>query len=224
MRIRIYILLILSITLFSCGVKKAGQNIGEDKALASNPDAAMSALIFAEKVLQENLRIQQHERKQMGYLEVQMIFETDNFVTDNFVGYTSYSNQLYQDSSKQGNYDGFILFVGTYKNSKRAEYAFQELKTNTQTRISELEGMAGLFVEQVQIFERIRKSGGMITQKGKYVFYLVETCTEPPIGANWSDYENLFLKLMTEKNEEIEVINADCENDTFLIQNMKASR
>ena len=95
---------------------------GEDKALVSNPDPAMSALIFAGKVLQENLIIQQHERKQMGYLEVQMIFETDNFVTDYFVGYTSYSNQLYQESSKQGNYDGFILFVGTYKNSKRASF------------------------------------------------------------------------------------------------------
>lgn len=216
--------MILSITLFSCVTKKAEKNIRDNKELTSNPDLAMSALNFSKHVLKENLRVHFHERARSSYLDVQMIFETDNFETDNFISYTSYANQLYQDNSEQSNYDGFILFVATYSNSKSAEYAFQELKSNTQIRISELEGFAGLLVEQVQVFERIRKSGGMITQKGEYVFYLVETCGKPPIGTNYNDYENLFLEFITENNEEIEVINADCEKDVFLVQNIKASR
>ena len=80
MRIRLYILLILSISLFSFSVKKASQNIGENKEFVSNPDIALSALNFAKHVLAENLRIRFHERARSGYLDVQIIFETDNFV------------------------------------------------------------------------------------------------------------------------------------------------
>jgi len=217
-------LLILSITLFSCAAKKAKHNIGENYDLTSNPDVAKSALSFARNVLKDNLRIRFHERARSNYLDVQMIFETDNFETDHFISYSSYSNQLYKDNSTQGNYDGFLLFVATYDNTKSAEYAFQEIKSNSQIRIIELEGFAGLFVEQVQVFEKIRKSGGMIIQKDNYVFYLVETCGEPPIEDNWSDFENLFLQSITENNEEIEVLNADCEKEVFLIQKIKADR
>lgn len=208
MSIRNFILILITIILFSYSAK--------NKSLTSNSDIADSALIFAKKVLKENLRIRYHERAIKNYFDVQMIFETDDLIS-----YTSYFDKRYQDKLEEGNYNGFILFVANYKNTKSAKYAFQELKNNTPIRLSELEGMAGLLVEQVQIFERIRKSGGIFTQKDKYVFYLVETCEKPPVGTNWREYENLFLDYITEKNERIEVINADCGKDEFTIQNLK---
>ena len=219
MIIKHYILIILSIALLSCVVKKTEQKIIVNKDLISNTDLERSALHFSEKVLKENLRVRFHERLIMNYFEVQMLFETDDLI-----GYTSYFDKRYQDNLEWGNYEGFILFVATYKNSKSAEYAFNHLKSNSEIRLSELEGMAGLVVEQVQVLERIRMSGGMFTQKGKYIFYLAETCGEPSIGGNWSDYENLFLEFITEDYEEIEVINADCGMDKLIVQKIKASR
>ena len=201
MKINYHILLILSITLLSCGVKKAEQKTGKYKESMSKTDLAESALNFSESVLKEDLRVIVHERVLSSYLDIQMLFEADNWKSDHFNSYTSYSNMLQPDNSELSNYDGFILFVATYKDVKSAEHAFQELKSNSKIRIAELEGMAGLLVEQVQIFERIRKSGGMFTQKDKYVFYLLKTCGTPPVGSSWSDYQNLFFTFITEKNE-----------------------
>ena len=193
--------------------KKTDQNNRDHKAVNSNTDVAQAALAFSKNVLGENFKENFHGYSESNYLDMQMIFETDELVS-----YSSYSNKLYEDKSAQGNYDGFLLFVATYKDQKAAEFAFQELKANTPIRIAELEGFAGLLVEQVQVFERIRKSGGLLTQKDKYVFHLLENCGEPPVGKDWRAYEKLFLEAITEKNETIEVINADCGKDRFLIQ------
>jgi len=38
------------------------------------------------------------------------------------------------------------------------------------------------------------KPGGMICRKANYVFSLVKTCRNTPIGGKWKAYENLFLK------------------------------
>ena len=105
-----------------------------------------------------------------------------------------------------------------------AEHAFQVLKSNIKIQIAELQGMSGLLIEQVQVFERIRESGGMITQKGKYLFCLLKTCGTPLLGTSWDDYQKLFLTFITEKNEVIEIVNTACEKDVFLIQSIQARR
>ena len=218
------LILIVSLCLFSCGVQKAEQEIRNNKELTFNTDLAKSALNFSKHVLKENLRVIDHQRVPSSYLDIQMIFEADDYKSDHFESYTSYSNLMNPDNSAKSDYDGFILFVANYKDVKSAEHAFQQLKSNTKIRITELEGFAGLLVEQVQVFERIRKSGGLFTQKDKYVFYLLKTCEAPPIGSSWSDYENLFLEYIMEKNEEIEVLKADCAKDIFSVQKIKAIR
>ena len=218
------IVLILNITLSSCGVNNVGQKIEKEKESVSNIDLEKSLLNFATNVLKENLRVIVHERTPSRYWDIQMIFEADNFNSDHFNSYTTYSNGEHFDKSVDGNYDGVILFMATYKDVPSAKHAFQELKIRTQIRKEEIEGQAGLRVEQVRIFERIRTSGGLFTQKDKYVFYLLESCEMPPVGTSWNDYENLFLSFITDKNEEIEIINADCEKDEFIVQKLKASR
>ena len=225
MKINYQLILILSITLFSCGVKTIDQKIETDteSMTQSNIDLEKSVMDFSKSVLNEKLRVIVHDRHPHNYWDIQMIFEADDFNSDHFNSYTSYSNVQSFDKPVDGNCDGVLLFATTYKDVETAQHAFQELKSNTKIRITELEGFSGLLVEQVQIFERIRKSGGMFTQKGKYVFYLLESCGVPPVGGSWNDYENLFLSFITKTNEEIEIINADCEKDVFLVQKLKAN-
>ena len=135
MKIRYNILLILSLALSSCEIKKAEQNIRKGNESESNTDLTKSALNFSKSIFKENLRVITHERVLMGYLDIQMIFEADDFKSDHFNSYTSYSNILHPDNSEDSNYDGFILFVATYKDVKSAEHAFQQLKSNTKTRM-----------------------------------------------------------------------------------------
>lgn len=216
--------LISSIALYSCGVRSTDQTVVKIDHSKSNIDLTESVLNFSKSVLKDSLRVIDHERVLMYYWDIQMIFEADDFKSDHFNNYTSYSNMQHFDKSVDENYDGIILFAATYKDVASAQHAFQELKARTQIRMEELEGQAGLLVEQVRIFERIRTSGGMITQKGKYVFYLLESCEMPPTGTSWNDYEYLFLSFLTEEKEEIEIINADCGKDIFLVQKIKVPK
>lgn len=213
----------MNIALSSCGIKSAEQKIEKEKESMSlsNTDLEKSVLNFSKSILKGNLRVIVHDRVPMYYWDIQMIFEADDFKSDHFNTYTTYSNMQRFDKSVDGNYDGVILFVATYKDVQSAQHAFQEIKTRAQIRIEELEGQAGLLVEQVRIFERIRTSGGIFTQKDKYVFYLLESCGMPTVGTSWNDYENLFLSFITEENE---IINADCEKDEFIVQKLKANR
>jgi len=225
MKLYYHLILILSISLFSCGVKTIEQKVETVTVSISQStiDLEKSVLNFSESVLNEKLRVIVHDRVPSNYWDIQMLFEADDFNSDHFNSYTSYSNVQSFDKPVDWNYDGVLLFATTYKDVQSAKHAFQVLKSMTKVRISELEGFAGLLVEQVQIFERIRKSGGLLTQKGKYVFYLLESCGAPPVGESWNDYENLFLSFITKTNEEIEIINADCEKDVFLVQKLKAN-
>lgn len=226
MKIIYLISLISSIALFSCGVQSTGQKIEKKKKSLSlsNNDLEKSILNFNKSVLKENLVVNVHDRVPTYYWDIQMIFEADDFKSDHFNSYTTYADMQYFDKPIDENYNGVILFAATYKDVASALHAFQELKSRTQIRMKEIEGQAGLLVEQVRIFERIRTSGGLLTQKDQYVFYLLESCGAPPIGVSWNEYENLFLSAITEKNEEIEIINADCKKDEFWVQKLKANR
>ena len=216
---RHFILFFVIITLFSCKATNIDQSIKQNKEFGPDQNVPNSAMEFAEIVLGEKLRVHSYERSISGYLDVQMLFETEELL-----GYTGFSNEIYQKYPDSGNYDGCILFVANYKNVESAKYAFTHLKFNSGIRISELEGFAGLVVEQVQVLERIRMSGGMFAQKDNYVFYLLETCGDPLVESNWTDYENLFLGSITEKNEKIQVINADCGEERLVVEKIKARR
>lgn len=221
----IYLISVISTTaLFSYGVQNTTQKDKLKRESMADTVSTESVLDFSKSVLNDSLRVIVHDRVAMGYWDIQMIFEADDFQSDHFNTYTSYSNMQGFDKSVDGDYNGVILFAATYKDVPSAQHAFQVLKTRTQIRMEELEGQAGLLVEQVGIFERIRTSGGLFAQKDKYVFYLLETCETPPVGESWNEYENLFLSFITERNEEIEIINADCETDEFVVQKIIASR
>ena len=215
MNLRILILATSFVATLSCTSNRSAIESNSELEITTTKDSAASAKLFAQKILGNHLRVQNHERHPSRYLDVQMIFETDDLLS-----YTSYSDNRLKDNSKIKDYNGYLLFVANYEDAMSAAHAFQELKTNTQVRISSLQGYSGLLVEQVQVFERIREKGGLITHKDNYVFYLLESCDKPPLGDNWTEYENIFLRYIF-TNGRVEVINSDCGQDSFLVQEIR---
>lgn len=211
------ILLFASITLFSYGEKNNDQKIGTNQEEYTDKDVFDSASQFTKSILGERLRIHYTEYKR-GNVGVDALFESDGMI-----GYTTFSNDLYQKGPSPIDLKDCILFAANFKNRESAEKAFDFLKANSAIQASDVESMVGPTPVQVRFLEQIRNTGGFFAQQGNYVFFLPENCENPLVESSCEDYENLFLSFITEKNEEIEIINADCEKDTFLIQKIKAS-
>lgn len=157
---------------------------------------------FAEEVLGERLRVHFTPYRR-GDLGVDALFESEELI-----GYTTFSNDLYQKVPSPVNLQDCILFAAKYRNEKSAEGAFNHLKANSVIRASAVEGMVGPTPVQIRFLERIRNAGdgGMFTQRGSYVFFLTENGEEPPIAANWKDYEDLFLASIAGDDEGMETI------------------
>ncbi|NNE55688.1 MAG: hypothetical protein HKN32_06685 [Flavobacteriales bacterium] len=212
MKITYHLLLVLSITLSACGEESAGQKIEPAKEVFD------SASQFAKLVLGERLSVHYTEYKR-GEVGVDGLFESEGMI-----GYTIFSNELYQKVPSPVDVTGCVLFAAKFENEESAKSAFVQLKSHSAIRASEVEGLVGILPVQVRYLEQMRNVGAFFTQQDNYVFYLPETCENPPVESSWEDFENLFLRFITEKNEEIEVINADCEKDAFLIQKIEARR
>jgi hypothetical protein len=157
---------------------------------------------FAKEVLGERLRVHFTEYKR-GDHGVDALFESEEFI-----GYTTFSNDLYQRVRGPVELKDCILFAAKFKDQESAERAFNHLKANSVIRASEVEGMAGITPVQIRVLEKLRNDGdgGMFTQQGSYVFFLTENGEEPPIAANWKDYENLFLASIAGDDESMETI------------------
>ena len=202
MAIRYSLFLFFCLILASCK-----SNAPEQLALKDDSPPSAQGLLddvskFAEKVFGERLRVHYTEH-QRGDLGVDALFESEELI-----GYTTFSNELYQKGPSPTDLKDCILFAAKYKNEESAEWAFNHLKTNSTIRASEVEGMAGIVPVQVRFLEQIRSDGdgGFFTQQGNYVFFLAENGDVPPIGANWQDYENLFLESIAGEGESLETI------------------
>jgi len=79
------------------------------------------------------------------------------------------------------------------------------------------------FVQRIKALNIGAKPGGMIIQKGKQIFSLVETCRGTPNGGSWNEYETKFINYLAEK-EEFKVLNSNCGNDRYQIETRKANR
>lgn len=177
-----------------------------------------SASQFAKLVLGKQLRKHFTEYKR-GEVGVDALFESDGMM-----GYTTFSNELYQKGPSPLDVKGCVLFAANFKNEENAKKAFNQLKSNSAIQASEVIGMVGVLPVQVRFLEQNISSGALITQHDNYVFYLPATCESSLHGSNSKDYENLFLSFIIEQNQEIEIINVDCEMDTFLIKKIKVSK
>ena len=200
--IRYFSILILSLILVSCKSNVSEHDSKTDEAPPRAQDSLDDVSRFAKEVLGERLRVHYTEYKR-GELGVNAVFESDELI-----GYTTFSNDLYQKVASPVDLKDCILFAGKYKSEEGAERAFNFLKENSVTPASEVEGMVGPTPVQIRFLEKIRTEGdgGMFTQHGSYVFFLTENGKVPPIAATWKEYENLFLASITGEDEPIETI------------------
>ena len=220
----LFVLLAFMLSISYCGLRTPQKTDRPSLNPLYNSSLEVSVLNFSKDMLKDSLRVDIHERKRTYYWDIQMIFEADDFKSDHFNTFTSYSDRQFFHKPVDENYEGILLFAATYKDVASAQHAFHELKIRTQIRMTDIEGQAGMRVEQVRIFERIRESGGLLTQKDNFVFYLLNSPELRPDDTGWDDYTNLFLSYITTKNEETEIIKADGNIDEFKIKKVKASR
>lgn len=161
-----------------------------------------SVMPFAEEVLGEDLRMHYTEYKR-GNLGVDAFFESEDLI-----GYTTFSNELYQKVSSPTDLMDCILFAAEFNSQESAEWAFNHIKSNSVISVSEVEGMVGIMPVQVRFMDLIRGGGdgGLFTHLGNYVFFLPENGEAPPILSNWPDYENFFLQSIQDDNESLETV------------------
>ncbi len=226
------ILLILLTTLIICSC--SGKKEKQESETKSEPtieskteiklesklenDYSKSAELFAKDVLKENIRIHKFDlsnSKNPNHLGI--------FQSDGLQKIVAYSNKNYPKNSEPNYYEHFMLFVASYKDQSYSQNTYNRIRKESAYRFSDLQN-SGDLADRVKALTIGAKPGGMIVKKGKWIFSLVETCRETPIGGNWVDYESKFLEYIIENGEGIQVLNANCGMDKYMIENRKASR
>lgn len=133
------------------------------------------------------------------------------FPVDGLQEIIAYSDKRYPKTVSPSYYEHFILFCFKYTNTNQAKLNFDNFYLTSQLDTSKYDQIEQSLVEKHEKIKIASKPGGLIVQKNEYIFSLVETCGETPIGGNWVDYENLFLGYIgNNQQDSLTVLNADC--------------
>jgi len=182
-------------------------------------DYDMFAEEFAKEVLKENFRKHSFDMADLKKPVHSQIFENVGIQK-----IEAYSNKNYPKTSEPNYYEHFILFMATYDTPEHAIKTFNRIKADSKKTFKEWQPLDKEVSLRALALNRGAKPGGMIIQRGEHIFSLVKTCRETPIGGNWKDYENKFLQHITERDEEIEVLNAYCGMEKYKIEKIIATR
>ena len=228
MKVRKNILPIIILLLYSCNGEKKKEiesnseikteSVTETKTKSElDRDYSKSAKLFAEEVLKENVRVHtlSPNSKKPYHLK---ILKTEGLQT-----ITAYSNKKYPKNREPSHYEHFVLFAATYNNSETAKSSYDTIKSDSNYGWTDSENLTGEVKKRVKVLSTYAKYGGMIILRGKQILSLVKTCGETPIGGKWTDYENKFVKYITENGEEIEVLSSNCGKDRYQVEHRKAS-
>lgn len=232
MKIRNNILILFTLLLCSC-VEEKKKEVKEQKTdktinvkseykteLELNVDHSVGVGLFAKEVLRENLRTHEFDLKGRTNPKHLQIFQSNGL--ENII---AYSNKKYPKNSAPNYYEHFTLFVATYDNYDSAKTTFGRIKTDSKYGILDWKELEKEQSERVKALNIGAKPGGFITQSGKQIISLVETCREVPFESNWLQCENRLLKYLKRTgNEEFGVLNSDCGNDRYEFKIIKASR
>ena len=209
--------------LCSCNVKQEKQKIDQksESIIEFKPeinseldnDYSQSAELFAKEVLNENIRIHEFDLTNLENPNHLRIFQSDGLEK-----IVAYSNKNYPKKTEPNYYEHFILFVANFKNQESAENIYDRIRSDSKYGLSEWRELESELSERVRSLNIGAKPGGIITQKGKQIFSLVETFRETPIGGTWKDYENKFIGFIAKNVEAIEVLNSDCGMDRYRIE------
>lgn len=157
---------------------------------------------FSEYVLKENLRFHEFTFPGSDSLKHFMFFSKSGLTR-----ITAYSDKRYPIAIKPTNYEHFTVFIFEYSTETKAKYAINKLRkvslTLSKTKSENLWDSVDAFTKD---FHFSSKSGGLICQKDKYVFSLVETCRETPLRGTWLEYEDIFMSFVLSENETTEIL------------------
>ena len=159
---------------------------------------------FIEKVLKENQRRHNFpiDNSEIQHLEI--------FEKNGLQEILAFSDKRYPKRIEPNYYEHFILFVLKYDNHLSAKNSYEKIKEIFQFESGDYKKLSKEKKKRIRRIEVSTKPGGMICYKANHVFSLVKTCRETPIGGKWEGYENLFLSFITEPEEEILILNANC--------------
>ena len=228
MTIRRNILIIIILLFYTCSGKKVKQEV-ESKSesiieskteiklqLELVNDYSESVELFVKEVLSENMRTHFFDLTISENPKHLRIFRFDGLEK-----IEAYSNKNDTEGIRSSWYEHFILFVATYKTTQKAINAFDQIKADAK-KYSMLDNLESLDDETRKRVIGLMvgvKPGGLITQNGKQIFSLVETCRETPMGENWVEYEKKFLSYISGNKSEIEVLNSDCgKMESYIIE------
>lgn len=167
-------------------------------------DLSASVELFIEEVLKE------HQRRHEMEPETGKIQHLELFESKGLEEVLAFSDQRYPKRSEPYYYEHFILFALKYKDIESAEDSYTAIKKLAQIIDDTYDESEGVEKARLQRIMSSIKAGGMICRKANYVFSLVKTCREPPIGGKWEAYENLFLSFIRDAEEEMIVLTAKC--------------
>ena len=133
----------------------------------------------------------------------------------------AYSDKRYPKRIEPNYYEHFTLFALEYEDEAKALRAFATFRRLVDNMGEKMKKMEGVERKKLIHLETISKSGAMICQQGKYLFFLVETCRDTPIGGTWEECEAIFLSYITKPGETITVLNANCGGMRYRVEERK---
>ncbi len=192
---KLEIIVILCFLLFSCSNEK--QNTKEKTETQNFQNDTLSEQIVSQDSVFEEIEIidsskidkRTFDEKLLAFSD-SMLRKPTNIWTDTY----RKENEFGKDTASSYQVYGGVLSKHIYIDEESANKAFQLLKN------------PNVWAD---------KSGEMVLQKENLIVALHKSCQNPPVPLKWKQYEQLFLKFVLEKNEEIEVLNTSCGKMKF---------
>lgn len=186
------------------------KNEFENKNILNQVDSFVDYVLKDKK---SKISFNSNDKMTPRYLEI--------FNGDSLQSIFAYLDNRRIDSLKPYYYEDFILFVLNYNNEENAKVSYGKFRNQSQYTKEHIDSLdRNGIIDGASLVFRQSKPGGLICQKGKYIFSLVETCRNTPVGGTWKDYENLFINALLEEKESIEVLNANCGQMGYSIEVM----
>lgn len=120
------------------------------------------------------------------------------------------SSKQYPHKTAPSQYPHFYLFAVAYDSDSLASEYFNKLAQELSLTPDELSELGVQEQKRIRRIHTQSKPGNLIVQSDEFVFSLVESCRETPIGGTWVDYENRFLFEIAKGGSSVFVLNSDC--------------
>lgn len=216
-----YIVVFVVLALVGCGPEPAGSNDGdkakvepvEKQSLTSDQKISEGIADFIDQILGTDKRIHKYEagdETTPAHIEI--------FSEEDMISVTAYSHSGYPKTIEPYSYEHFNLFVIEYKDVEAARKSFETLLHELTMTTEELEKLNEEDKMRIRSINMRSKPGGLITFNGRFVFSLVETCRDTPLGGTWEQYEDVFLSSIFQKGQTVDMLNANCGGMQYIEQ------